>query len=140
MAEETSVADPRAVSRDLFSASLGSVFCCYSGQPFDTIKVRMQTNPSQFGGVGSTITKTFQSEGLTAFWKGAVPTAMGMAAENCMAFGVNEALKRAFPDDPTRKLDPNQRPDLLKPFAMVCLYGAIVHFMTSLLTIIYRDL
>jgi solute carrier family 25 ornithine transporter 2/15 len=100
----------------------------------------MQTNPLQFGGVGSTITQIFQSEGLTAFWKGAVPTAMGMAAENCMAFGVNEALKRAFPDDPERKLDPNQRPDLLKPFAMVCLYGCIVYLITSLLTLCYRDL
>ena len=35
---------------------------------------------------------------MSALWKGAVPTAMGMAAENAMAFGVNEALKRAFPD------------------------------------------
>ena len=25
-----SVSDPRAVSRDIFSATLGSVFCCYT--------------------------------------------------------------------------------------------------------------
>jgi solute carrier family 25 ornithine transporter 2/15 len=81
----------------------------------------MQTNPAQFGGVGSTVTQIFKSEGIPAFWKGAVPTAFGMALENCMAFGVNEALKRAFPDDPTTKL--NGRPDLLKPFAMGAITG-----------------
>jgi solute carrier family 25 ornithine transporter 2/15 len=81
----------------------------------------MQTNPAQFGGVGSTVTQIFKSEGIPAFWKGAVPTAFGMALENCMAFGVNEALKRAFPDDPTTKL--SGRPDLLKPFAMGAITG-----------------
>jgi hypothetical protein len=50
-----SVLEPRAVTRDLFSAAIGSVLCCYVGQPFDTIKVRMQTSPDQFSHVvGST--------------------------------------------------------------------------------------
>lgn len=42
---------------------------------------------------------------------------MGMVAENAMAFGVNEALKRTFPDE--AKEDPTLRPDLVKPFLMV---------------------
>ena len=42
---------------------------------------------------------------------------MGMILENAMAFGVNEALKRTFPDD--AKEDPTKRPDLIKPFMMV---------------------
>ena len=63
-------------------------------------------------------------------WKGAVPTAGGMILENCMAFGVNEALKRAFPDDPTPAAA--GPPSLFKPFLMVrekipttkgCIYG-----------------
>lgn len=57
------------------------------------------------------------NEGMVAFWKGAVPTAVGMVAENAMAFGVNEALKRTFPDD--AKEDPTKRPDLIRPFLMV---------------------
>lgn len=32
MSEKTSVADPRAVTRDIFSATLGSIACCYTGQ------------------------------------------------------------------------------------------------------------
>jgi hypothetical protein len=40
-----SASDPRAVARDIFSATIGSICCCYVGQPFDTTKVRP---PQQF--------------------------------------------------------------------------------------------
>ncbi|GKY99132.1 hypothetical protein MPSEU_000868700 [Mayamaea pseudoterrestris] len=117
-----SVASPRAVARDLFSATIGSVCCCYTGQPLDTIKVRMQTNPLLYPSVVPSISSIFKQEGVLAFWKGAVPTALGMAAENCMAFGVNEALKRAFPND----LDASAAsgpPSMAKPFCMGALTG-----------------
>ncbi|CAB9527773.1 Mitochondrial ornithine transporter 1 [Seminavis robusta] len=117
-----SVADPRAISRDVFSATLGSICCCYTGQPLDTIKVRMQTNPAEFPGVFSTTTSIFKNEGMAAFWKGSIPTAVGMAFENAMAFGVNEALKRAFPDDPAQK-NLDAPPDLGKPFLMGAITG-----------------
>ena len=42
-----------------------------------------------------------------------------MALENAMAFGVNEALKRAFPDDPAEKKMNDGPPNLGKPFLMV---------------------
>lgn len=120
----TSVLDTRSISRDLFSASLGSVACCYTGQPFDTVKVRMQTRPDEFCGVIPSVSRIIREEGFTALWKGAVPTAGGMILENCMAFGVNEALKRAFPDDPSES---NGRedgpPSLLKPFLMGSITG-----------------
>ncbi|KAL7579300.1 hypothetical protein ACA910_013979 [Epithemia clementina (nom. ined.)] len=118
-----SVSDPRAITRDVFSATLGSICCCYTGQPFDTVKVRMQTSPNEFSGVISSTMTIFKNEGITAFWKGAVPTAMGMAAENAMAFGVNEALKRAFPDDPVDPTKKEQAPSLVKPFAMGAITG-----------------
>mmetsp|Transcript_20212 Transcript_20212/g.41217 ORF Transcript_20212/g.41217 Transcript_20212/m.41217 type:complete len:297 (+) Transcript_20212:58-948(+) len=121
MAESQDILSPRAVTRDIFSATIGSVFCCYTGQPFDTVKVRMQTNPAVYSGIFRTVTKTSSEEGIRAFWKGAVPTAMGMAMENAMAFGVNEALKRAFPDP--KKADPNERPDLSRPFMMGAITG-----------------
>jgi solute carrier family 25 (mitochondrial ornithine transporter) member 2/15 len=48
-----------------------------------------------------------------------------MALENAMAFGVNEALKRAFPNDPNSSTNNNSNgpPSLLKPFAMGALTG-----------------
>ena len=45
-----------------------------------------------------------------------------MAAENAMAFGVNEALKRAFSADPHASAI-DSRPDLAKPFAMGMITG-----------------
>ena len=42
---DASVLEPRAITRDLFSASIGSVCCCYVGQPFDTVKARTYLVP-----------------------------------------------------------------------------------------------
>jgi len=121
MTESGSVFNPREVSKDIFSAITGSIFCCYTGQPLDTIKVRMQTSPTVYTGILQATKKSVGEEGVAALWKGAVPTAMGMAAENAMAFGVNEALKRAFPDPGAN--DPQKRPDLLRPFLMGTITG-----------------
>ena len=84
-----SALNTRDVTRDLFSASIGSVACCYTGQPFDTVKVRMQTNPAAFPSVMSTSSSILANEGATALWKGAVPTALGMIAENCSEFAIS---------------------------------------------------
>lgn len=45
-----------------------------------------------------------------------------MIMENCMAFGINEALKRTFPDDTdgTKQAGP---PNLVKPFLMGWITG-----------------
>lgn len=116
-----SILNRREVSRDIFSATIGSICCCYTGQPLDTLKVRMQTSPNVYTGILQATKKTVGEEGVAALWKGAVPTSMGMAAENAMAFGVNEALKRAFPDPGAE--DPHKRPDLLRPFIMGTITG-----------------
>jgi len=121
MADAASALNRRDVTRDIFAASIGSVACCYTGQPFDTVKVRMQTNPAAFPSVAFTSRSILAQEGAAALWKGAVPTAMGMVLENAMAFGVNEALKRTFPD--AAREDPTKRPDLIKPFLMGAITG-----------------
>jgi solute carrier family 25 carnitine/acylcarnitine transporter 20/29 len=125
---EASVLDARSVSRDIFSASIGSVACCYTGQPFDTVKVRMQFSPHSYPNVIETTKSILLNEGIGAFWKGAVPTALGMVFENAMAFGVNEALKRAFPSEEQQQVTHEddttvKRPDLIKPFLMGAITG-----------------
>lgn len=107
----------RDVSRDLFSASIGSVFCCYVGQPLDTVKVRMQTSPQHFTSISHTVLQIYTTEGMVAFWKGSIPTAAGMILENGMAFGVNEGLKRAFPDTTTSTSQATSN-SLWKPFVI----------------------
>lgn len=86
----------------------------------------MQTNPAVYSHVMASTQSIWKQEGLAAFWKGAVPTAMGMAAENAMAFGVNAALKRAFPDE---SKDENGPPSLFKPFAMGFMTGCCSAFV-----------
>jgi Mitochondrial carrier protein len=94
----------------------------------------MQTNPAIFSGVLSTVSSIWRNEGITAFWKGSIPTAAGMVAENSMAFGVNAALKRAFPD-PTiynaheRQQQEQQMPSLGRPFIMGALTGCCSAFV-----------
>jgi solute carrier family 25 (mitochondrial ornithine transporter) member 2/15 len=83
----------------------------------------MQTNPSHFTGLVYTCSSILRNEGVAAFWKGAVPTAMGMAAENAMAFGVNAALKRAFPVEPKDGGSDGGAPHLARPFAMGAITG-----------------
>lgn len=117
-----SAINKRDITRDIFSASIGSVCCCYVGQPLDTIKVRMQTNPTIYSSIITTFTSTVHNEGISALWKGSVPTACGMMAENAVAFGVNEYLKRAFPD-PNKKIDDGRPPDLFRPFIMGSITG-----------------
>ena len=58
----SSALNRRDVTRDIFSASIGSVACCYTGQPFDTVKVRMQTNPSAFPSVAFTTRSILANE------------------------------------------------------------------------------
>lgn len=96
----------------------------------------MQTSPAQYGGgVLSSVRTILRHEGASAFWKGAVPTAMGMAAENAMAFGVNAALKRAFPDPAAGGGGAAARhggagpPSLGRPFFMGALTGCCSAFV-----------
>jgi hypothetical protein len=92
----------------------------------------MQTYPTIYTHVIQSAEKTIREEGMHALWKGSIPTAIGMAAENAMAFGVNEALKRAFPsrDDNFTTTSSSKDgalqyrpPDLFRPFWMGLVTG-----------------
>lgn len=66
-----------------------------SGQPFDTIKTRMQTAPRGFysGFVDCTL-KTIRTDGLRALYSGSAPAMTRAVGENMVAFTVNESLKK----------------------------------------------
>lgn len=121
------IINSRHVSRDIFSATIGSILCCYTGQPLDTLKVRMQINPTMYTTILNSAQKTIQEEGMHALWKGSVPTALGMAAENAMAFGLNESLKRAFPSENSSLGsvgdEKHRKPEFLRPFWMGLVTG-----------------
>lgn len=118
-----SAANGRNVIRDIFSASCGSICCCYVGQPLDTVKVRMQTSPNVYPTLFSSLGSVVKNEGIPALWKGSVPTAMGMMAENAVAFVVYEFLKRAFPYQKKEENKLEAPPSLVRPFLMGAITG-----------------
>ncbi|CAN0183801.1 unnamed protein product [Ectocarpus sp. 12 AP-2014] len=89
---------PVAVAKDVISSIFGSAACVYTGQPLDTIKVRMQARPDAFSGTFQCLRRTLAEESITSLWKGSTPALGGAVLENMVAFGVNEQLKRVFPD------------------------------------------
>lgn len=86
-------------SKDIFASVVGSGACVYIGQPFDTIKVRMQVNPAEYVSALQSLRRTVTNEALTSLWKGSIPAFVGALSENAVAFGINGALKRLFYSD-----------------------------------------
>ncbi len=58
----------------------------------------MQARPDAFSGMFQCLRKTLAEESITSLWKGSTPALGGAVAENMVAFGVNEQLKRLFPE------------------------------------------
>eukprot|EP01038_Epipyxis_sp_PR26KG_P005247 gene5247-7292_t len=81
-------------SKDVISSIVGSAACVYTGQPFDTIKVRLQVQQGTRSTILEIATNIFKNEGVSSFWRGSVPAFLGALSENAVAFGVNGFLKR----------------------------------------------
>lgn len=83
------------VLKDMLAAFVGSAACVYTGQPFDTVKVRLQVgNSTEFKGALQCFRTTVQLEGVRALWKGSTPALIGALSENGVAFAINGLLKR----------------------------------------------
>lgn len=57
-----------------------------SGQPFDTIKVKMQTFPTMYRGFFDCSIRTYQQEGLRGLYQGTLPALLANVAENAVLF------------------------------------------------------
>ena len=83
---------------DLFAWTFPSVvgaFCnTYIGQPFDTIRVRMQDIDTKYKSSIDCLKHTLKSEGYRGLFKGSVASLYAAIAENTVVFGVNELLKQ----------------------------------------------
>jgi len=73
----------------------GGVCQTYAGQPFDTVKVRMQTSSASLeSGFLRTGLNTLRHEGIRGLYHGTTPALVFGLLENTIAFGANEQLKR----------------------------------------------
>ena len=62
------------------------VACTYVGQPFDTIKVKMQTYPQLYKGSMHCLRDTMRREGVRGLFEGSVPALAAICGESAVLF------------------------------------------------------
>eukprot|EP00026_Physarum_polycephalum_P013593 Phypoly_transcript_14010.p1 GENE.Phypoly_transcript_14010~~Phypoly_transcript_14010.p1 ORF type:complete len:303 (-),score=26.70 Phypoly_transcript_14010:18-926(-) len=85
--------------KDSIAGTLSGAACLFTGHPFDTIKVRMQTQQGTEGAI-STFTRTVRNEGILAVYKGVTSPLVGMMFETAVLFVVYGQLKAILQKDP----------------------------------------
>eukprot|EP01137_Pigoraptor_chileana_P009048 Opistho-2@56722 len=96
------------VVKDVLAGTAAGIAQVLVGQPFDTIKVRLQCQPVDkpiYSGFFDCVKKTVANEGAGALFKGTLPPLVGIGACVSIQFATVEAVKRYFQDgDKTRRL------------------------------------
>ncbi|KAK0542889.1 Mitochondrial carrier protein ymc2 [Tilletia horrida] len=91
-------------TRDILSGTTGGIAQVLVGQPFDIVKVRLQTAPpGTYAGMGDLVSKIIKNEGPLAFYKGTLTPLLGVGLCVSIQFGVVEHLKREFAQANQRK-------------------------------------
>ncbi|KAH5079524.1 hypothetical protein HBI73_168880 [Parastagonospora nodorum] len=93
--------------KDLFAGAVGGVAQVLLGQPFDIVKVRLQTT-SQYSGALDAATQIYKNEGASAFYKGTLTPLVGIGACVSVQFGGFHYARRAFEAQNTAKGNPAQ--------------------------------
>lgn len=88
--------------KDLFAGAVGGVAQVLIGQPFDIVKVRLQTT-SQYSGALDAATQIYKNEGAAAFYKGTLTPLIGIGACVSIQFGGFHYARRAFEASNTEK-------------------------------------
>ena len=76
----------REMAIDLTAGSAAGVACVYAGQPFDTIKVKMQVYPELYGSTTKCLKEMVKKDGLRGFYAGSTPALMAQVGENAVIF------------------------------------------------------
>lgn len=94
--------DPFQTAKELAAGCFGGMIQVLVGQPFDIVKVRLQTqsavNP-QYSGVVDCASKILRSEGPQGFYKGTLTPLLGVGACVSIQFAALEYFKRALSKD-----------------------------------------
>ena len=83
---------------EFFAGCMSGIGKVFVGQPFDIVKVRLQSAPERMQpSITNIISTIYCNEGgLLAFWKGSLPPIMSVGASVSIQFGVNENVKKLF--------------------------------------------
>ncbi|KAI9350532.1 mitochondrial carrier domain-containing protein [Zopfochytrium polystomum] len=83
-------------AKELLAGSIGGIVQVLSGQPFDTVKVRLQTQAGQYTSALDCVRKTYRNEGIAGFYKGTLTPLLGIGACVSIQFAALESAKRWF--------------------------------------------
>lgn len=81
-------------AKDLTAGTAGGIAQVLTGQPFDCIKVRLQTQPERYSGALDCLKKTINNEGAFALYKGTLTPLVGIGAYVSLQFATYELAKR----------------------------------------------
>jgi len=124
--------------KDTASGVCGAVCCTYAGLPFDVVKVRLQSQSQsllrtavmtsvapRYDGLADCVRQIVREEGLTTFFRGAIPALWSAVSENAVGITVQHAVHRqlacAYGD-----------PDVRFSMPVECLIGGFTGYFTSL--------
>ncbi|RYC54782.1 hypothetical protein CHU98_g11428, partial [Xylaria longipes] len=82
-------------AKDLFAGAVGGIAQVLIGQPFDIVKVRLQTT-TQYSSALNAATTIYAKEGPMAFYKGTLTPLLGIGACVSIQFGAFGYAKRYF--------------------------------------------
>eukprot|EP00667_Euglena_gracilis_P015608 EG_transcript_16245 len=108
-----------------FVAGMASGFALVlAGHPFDTVKVRLQTEGvgGRFGGPLDCLAQTVRREGAAALYKGVTPPLLMTGLINSALFGMQSAFVHAL------KADPEQPPTVGQTMQAAVLGGLCISF------------
>ncbi|PVU88602.1 hypothetical protein BB559_004001 [Furculomyces boomerangus] len=98
IARNPGVMDPKTKQAvfDCTAGSVGGIGQVFAGQPFDTIKVRMQTQPHLYKGTLDCLKKSIANDGVLGLYKGTLSPLMGVGLCVSIQFFTMEHMKRTF--------------------------------------------
>ncbi|KAI1344517.1 mitochondrial carrier domain-containing protein [Xylariaceae sp. FL0016] len=82
-------------AKDLFAGAAGGIAQVLIGQPFDIVKVRLQTT-TQYSSALDAATSIYKQEGALAFYKGTLTPLLGIGACVSIQFGAFGFARRYF--------------------------------------------
>ncbi|KAI5964568.1 YMC2 [Candida pseudojiufengensis] len=95
--EEPPIESNAQVLKDLFAGTMGGIAQVLVGQPFDCVKVRLQSAPEgTYTGALDVIKQLIKNEGFSGFYKGTLTPLIGVGACVSVQFSVNEFMKRYY--------------------------------------------
>nr|XP_018917935.1 PREDICTED: mitochondrial ornithine transporter 1 [Bemisia tabaci] len=80
---------------NFLAGTIGGAATVLVGQPLDTVKVKMQTSPTEFKGMTDCLKKIYRFEGLRGLYAGSMPAVTANVAENSVLFLCYGAVQRS---------------------------------------------